>query len=431
RERGKRVDRLPFRDRYRQGRGRHRRARPGPTVPLREPQRQYPRHDGVGERRRLRRDLLRAAESARRQGRRRGGDLGQRELPERTRGGEDRPRHGNDDDRSHRYGGREAEGPGRRGDGRPVEQHAAHRGHPPDRAAHSHRVPPRRARRARPMIVHVRDYMILEVEHLRSTTTIREAIGKLTKSRHHGLPVTDESGKLVGFVSAKELLRHSGEGETPIAKIIRPGTYTAYPETGLDDAARIMFRFGLRDLPIIDERGRLCGILSNLDVVRSHFERASPMKADTLKRLLSERYALPFSFRRGLVPISRLTPIQWKVFEDELEGRRYELERGFAEPVLVVQKGEEWILVDGHHRALAAREMGLTQLQAFILTCDRPEEFATKETGFERIAKEHHLTTVEDIEIDRASHHPLIEVTTQLIRRFEGGSSSDTSTTAH
>jgi len=275
------------------------------------------------------------------------------------------------------------------------------------------------------MIVRVRDYMILEVEHLQSTATIREAIAKLTKSRHHGLPITDRAGKLVGFVSAKELLRHSAEGDQPISKIIHPGTYTAYPDTGLDDAARIMFRFGLRDLPIIDENGRLCGMLANLDVVRSHFERASPMKADTLKRLLSERYSLPFSTRRGLVPIAKLTPTQWKVFEDELEGRRYELERGFAEPVLVVEKGEQWILVDGHHRALAAREMGLTQLQAFILTCDRPEEFARQETGFERIAREHHLRTVSDIEIDRASHHPLIEVTTQLLRRFEGGSSSD------
>jgi IMP dehydrogenase len=278
------------------------------------------------------------------------------------------------------------------------------------------------------MIVRVRDYMILEVEHIRSTATIGEATQRLMKSRHHGLPVTDASGLLIGFVSAKELLRHATEREAPISTIIRPGTYTAYPETGLDDAARIMFRFGLRDLPIIDEQGRLCGVLSNLDVVRSHFERASPMKADTLKRLLAERYGLPFSSRRGLVPISQLTPTQWKVFEDELEGRRYELERGFAEPVLVVQKGDVWILVDGHHRALAAREMGLTQLQAFILTCDRPEEFATKETGFERIAREHHLTTVADIEIDHSSHHPLIEVTTQLIRRFEGGSSSDAST---
>lgn len=269
------------------------------------------------------------------------------------------------------------------------------------------------------MSVRVRDYMVLEVEHLRSTTTVGEAIARVTKSRHHGLPVTDAAGTLVGFVSAKELLRHANDRTTTLAEIIRPGTYTAHPETGLDDAARIMFRFGLRDLPIIDGAGRLCGVLSNLDVVRSHFERASPAKADMLKRLLTERYGLAFSFHRGLVPIDRLTPTQWKVFEDELEGRRYELERGFAEPVLVVRKGDRWLLVDGHHRALAAREMGLTQLQAFVLTCDRPDEFAAQETGFERIAAEHHLTTVADIEIDRSSHHPLVEVTTQLLRRFE------------
>jgi ParB-like chromosome segregation protein Spo0J len=118
------------------------------------------------------------------------------------------------------------------------------------------------------------------------------------------------------------------------------------------------------------------------------------------------------------VPIHRLIPTQWKVFEDELEGRRYELERGFAEPVLVVHKGEQWILVDGHHRALAAQEMGLAQLQAFILTCDQPLEFATKEIGLERIAKDHHLAQLSDIEVDRASHHPLLEVTTQLLRRL-------------
>ena len=273
------------------------------------------------------------------------------------------------------------------------------------------------------MSVRVRDYMVLEVEHIQRTAPIREAIARLTKSRHHGLPVTDKTGKLVGFVSAKELLRHAAEGDHPLSSIIRPGTITASPETALDDAARIMFRYGLRDLPIIDVNGRLCGVLSNLDIVRSHFERASPAKADTLKTLLSDRYHLPFSIYRGLVPIERLTPTQWKVFEDELEGRRYELERGFAEPVLVLQKGEAWILVDGHHRALAAREMGLAQLQAFVLTCDHPEEFARQETGFERLAHQHHLRSVDDIEIDRSTHHPLLEVTTQLLRRVEAGPS--------
>jgi CBS domain-containing protein len=268
-------------------------------------------------------------------------------------------------------------------------------------------------------LVRVRDYMVLEVEHLTETTTVGEAIDQLTKSRHHGLPVTDGGGRLVGFVSAKELLRNADHRGRPLADIMRPGTYTATPDMSLDDVARIIFRFGLRDLPIVDGDGRLCGVVSNLDIVRSHFERASPAKAETLKNLLSERYQLPFSFRRGLVPISRLRPTQWKVYEDELEGRRYELERGFAEPVLVVQKGDQWILVDGHHRALAAQEMGLTQLQAFILTCDKPHEFAATEIGLERVARDHHLETLADIEVDRASHHPLIEVTTQLIRRFE------------
>ncbi len=265
----------------------------------------------------------------------------------------------------------------------------------------------------------VRDYMVLRVEQLSDTSTIAEAIEKLLKTRHHGLPVTDVDGKLVGFVSAKELLRNASERGTPLAQILRPGTYTARPDTALDDAARIMFRFGLRDLPIIDGAGILVGVLANLDIVRSHFERSSPAKADTLKRLLAERYGIAFSYQRGLVPLNHLIPTQAKVYEDELEGRRYELERGFAEPLLVVRKGEAWILVDGHHRALAAREMGLAQIQAYILVAEDPARFAALETGLERTAREHHLRSLSDIEIDRSAHHPLIEVTTQLLRRFD------------
>jgi CBS domain-containing protein len=269
------------------------------------------------------------------------------------------------------------------------------------------------------MTVRVRDYMVLSVEHLDADDTVGHGVDIVTHSRHHGLPVTDHDGRLIGFVSTKELLRNAGEPNRRIKEIIRTGTYTATPDMGIDDVARIMFRFGLRDLPIIDEQGKLCGIISNLDIVRSHFERASPAKAETLRKLLAERYHLPFTYRRALVPIVSLKPTQWKVYEDELEGRRYELERGFAEPVLVIQKGSDWILVDGHHRALAAREMGLQNLQAFILSSEKPAEFARLEIGLERAAREHHLVTLDDIEIDRASHHPLIEITTQLIRRFE------------
>jgi len=120
------------------------------------------------------------------------------------------------------------------------------------------------------------------------------------------------------------------------------------------------------------------------------------------------------------VSLENLKPTQWKVYEDELEGRRYELERGFAEPILVLQKGDTFILVDGHHRAIAAKEMGLAQLSAFILTAESRGEFDNVETGLERVAREHNINSLSDVEIDHSSHHPLIEVTTQLIRRLEG-----------
>ncbi|HEV2231098.1 MAG TPA: hypothetical protein VGS18_02810, partial [Thermoplasmata archaeon] len=57
-------------------------------------------------------------------------------------------------------------------------------------------------------------------------------------------------------------------------------------------------------------------------------------------------------------------------------------------------------------------------------TCDQPDAFATTEIGLERVAREHHLATLEDIEIDRSAHHPLLEVTTQLIRRFDPADST-------
>jgi IMP dehydrogenase len=266
----------------------------------------------------------------------------------------------------------------------------------------------------------VKDYMILDVEYLLETASIGEAIERLIRSRRAGMPVVSDGMKLVGFVSAKELLKSANFKDQELGKIIKQGTYVGLPEMDLDDVARIMFRYGLRDLPIVDENSTLVGILSNLDIVRSHFERATPMKAETLKALLSQRYGVSFSLRRETVSIDTLKPTQWKVFEDELEGRRYELERGFAEPILILRKGVDNILVDGHHRALAAMEMGLKRLSAFVLLSDHPEEFDKVEIGLERVAREHHLSSLADIEVDHRSHHPLLEVTQQLIRRFEG-----------
>ena len=61
------------------------------------------------------------------------------------------------------------------------------------------------------MTVRVRDYMVLEVEHIQRTAHIREAIARLSKSRHHGLPVTDDAGRLVAVASMRNLMEYLSE----------------------------------------------------------------------------------------------------------------------------------------------------------------------------------------------------------------------------
>ncbi len=79
----------------------------------------------------------------------------------------------------------------------------------------------------------------------------------------------------------------------------------------LDDAARILFRYGLRNVPVVDEKGNLIGIISNLDIVRSHIERATPNKVTMVKTFLETKHGITITVkRRKIVPMELLRPTQ-------------------------------------------------------------------------------------------------------------------------
>jgi len=256
----------------------------------------------------------------------------------------------------------------------------------------------------------VEDYMIRDVISIPGDFTVQQAIDKLTHTEFHGLPVTDK-GRLIGFLTAKELLRNIGHPEAKIRSIIRRGTYSVSPDMDLDDAARVLFRYGLRNVPVINDKGMLIGIISNLDVVRSHIERATPNKVLMVKTFLEKKHGISIVVKRRVIPIDELRPTQWEVFADELLGRQEEIKRGLVEPIIVVQKRDHYLLVDGHHRVLAAKQMGVKQFSAVVLQPDRDVEL-----GMEKTAKEHGLETLDDVKIIDASHHPLVEITTRLLK---------------
>lgn len=259
--------------------------------------------------------------------------------------------------------------------------------------------------------VKVRDYMTEEVDSLPHNITVEEAIDRLLKSKHEYFPVT-RNNYLVGVVSGIDLLRHHKKPKSPLKDIMKTKLIVARPDLYLDDAARIMFRNGLKKLPVIDEKGRLVGIITNTDIIRSHIERATPRKVDMVKNLIENEHGVKVRVNKYEVPIDKLHPTQHTIYADELEGRKYELRRGLAEPLIVIKKRNYYVLVDGHHRAVAAKALGIKELMAHVLEMDRDIEL-----GMEKTARERNLLSLEDIKIMDDAQHPLVEITTKLVDR--------------
>jgi IMP dehydrogenase len=223
---------------------------------------------------------------------------------------------------------------------------------------------------------------------------------------HNGFPVVEDD-TVVGYVTARDLLL--ADANATVQEVMSGDPIVAHPEMDVTDAARVIFRSGIRKLPVVDDEGTLVGIISNTDVVRSQIERATPEKVGKLIRTLEGIHDTTVRRDRREVPIDDLIPTQDRVYGDELDGRTYELERGLAEPLVVVQTGDRLLLADGHHRALAAHRLGIDQMDASVLVVEDDVRL-----GLERTAKNSGLETLADVEVVEYARHPLVESTERM-----------------
>jgi len=255
----------------------------------------------------------------------------------------------------------------------------------------------------------VRDYMTEDVATVSPDDTVSDVIQKMMNDESHsGFPVVDDgsgrNGELLGFVTAKRLLGRD-EGER-VGDIMATKLVVAEPDMRVNDAARVILRSGIQKLPVVDEDGMLIGIISNSDVIRSQIERVTPSKVWKLMRTLESIHDTEVSEERREVPINKLVPTQEKIYADELDGRSYELKRGLAEPLIVVERGDNLILVDGHHRVIAADRLGIEEMDAYVIIVDEDIEL-----GLEKTAREGGLGTLDDVNVVDYARHPLIEAT--------------------
>lgn len=98
--------------------------------------------------------------------------------------------------------------------------------------------------------------------------TIREVREVFTRHNISGLPVVDERGKLVGIVTRRDLLFEDND-DKPVRQVMTAeGLITAPVGIKLSKAKEILKKYRLEKLPIVDRDGKLKGLITTKDILK-------------------------------------------------------------------------------------------------------------------------------------------------------------------
>lgn len=143
----------------------------------------------------------------------------------------------------------------------------------------------------------VADLMTRDPIVVQPETALKEVIKILVDRSIGGLPVVDQSGKIVGVISESDLMwqetgatpppyivlldaviylesparyeqeLHKALGQT-VADVMTKDAVTIAPDKPIKEAAQLMHNRRVRRLPVVDENDKLVGILTRSDIVR-------------------------------------------------------------------------------------------------------------------------------------------------------------------
>ncbi|MBC7317731.1 CBS domain-containing protein [Candidatus Bipolaricaulota bacterium] len=138
----------------------------------------------------------------------------------------------------------------------------------------------------------VRDFLRRDLTAVEADSSVLHAIKLLENSGLSALPVVDEEGRVVGIVSERDIIRalvpeymdmlHSASflpsldrltkrlkeiAAHPVARYMTKEVVVARLEDNDLHVADLMLRKGLKQLPVVDEQGRLVGVVRRIDLL--------------------------------------------------------------------------------------------------------------------------------------------------------------------
>lgn len=125
--------------------------------------------------------------------------------------------------------------------------------------------------------------MIYDPVTIKRGSTVRDALRMMEEYHIGGIPVVDDNGKLVGIVTNRDL-RFEADLNRAIDEVMTSeGLVTTTQTTDLEKAARILQEHKIEKLPVVDNDGHLIGLVTYKDITKA---KDKPFAAkDSLGRL--------------------------------------------------------------------------------------------------------------------------------------------------
>lgn len=120
--------------------------------------------------------------------------------------------------------------------------------------------------------------MIFDPITINLDATVADAMSLMSEYKIGGIPVIDNNGILKGIVTNRDL-RFEHNRNKKITEVMTTNLITTNHQTNLDSAARILQKHKIEKLPMIDESGKLVGLITYKDITKAK-DRPNSCKDD-------------------------------------------------------------------------------------------------------------------------------------------------------
>jgi CBS domain-containing protein len=133
----------------------------------------------------------------------------------------------------------------------------------------------------------VKELMTTDAKHCSMETNLAAVAKIMWEGDCGAVPVTDERGRVVGVITDRDICiaaatRPRTEGEIPVKDVISKALYTCAPGDDVRAALETMKARKVRRLPVVEQGGRLAGIVSIHDIAVQSRSKSADVSPDSV-----------------------------------------------------------------------------------------------------------------------------------------------------